>query len=168
MATSAIGSPAPEVVDASSAEVTARVEADLQTQIDRGVVVEATDVIDTDVVAPASTETTEADPIVPAAVAVGAAAEVTPERSTAFEPPTTGIAAVAPRPPGATVGTTVDDGESDLWGLVGDPRKAAAPVGAAVTETRASRMTTIVLTVIVAFVVVALVLGFLYLLTDLL
>ena len=88
--------------------------------------------------------------------------------SVPFAPPTTSIAAVAPRPPGATVGTTVDGGESDLWGLVGDPRKAANPAGAPTVETRASRLTTIVLTVIVAFVVVALVLGFLYLLTDLL
>ena len=144
----------PDVVDASSAEVTARAEADLQAQVAPPL---------DPVAAPAAPAAPEPLAAVPASATVASVGPTIP-----FAAPTAGIAAVAPRPPGATVGTTVDGGESDLWGLVGDPRKAATPTTDPSVDASASRATTIVLTVIVAFVVVALVLGFLYLLTNLL
>ena len=80
--------------------------------------------------------------------------------------PTAGVAAIAPAA-AQTIGTTVDNGESELWGLVGDPAQPSTSTVAA-PATKSSSRATALLTIFVAIVVVALVLGFIYLFTSLL
>ena len=89
------------------------------------------------------------------------------QSATPFSPFITGTAAVASQPTAATVGTTVDGGDSDLWELVGDPAKPSTTASAA-PAAKSSTVTTALLTIFVAIVVVALVLGFIYLFTSLL
>ncbi len=131
-----------------------------------GVVVPMADdgpIADTDVASPPADD--QADPDSPAAVAASPAAS----GATAVRP-AAGIAAIAHRPPAATAvtDTPVEGGDSDLWGLVNDPRKAAADATTTARQPASSRLTTLILTVFVALVVVVLVLGFLYLLGQLL
>jgi hypothetical protein len=116
---------------------------------------------------PAAGQPAAAQPDPAAAQAGPTAVPVSVQPAAPFSPPTAGIAAIARRPTVQTVGPTVDDGESDLWGLVGDPAKPSAIATAAPVAGSSSR-TTALLTVFVAIVVVALVLGFIYLFTSLL
>lgn len=83
-------------------------------------------------------------------------------------PPVSPVGSAGPpvsvQPAAGIVGTSVDDGESELWGLVGDKTRPTAEVAPAASG---SRWTSLILTLFVALVVVVLALGFIYLLTGL-
>ena len=125
------------------------------------VVVEASALTATAVVA-------DAQPSAPATSAATASAATASVSTAPFAPLAGGIAAIARRPPVDAGSAAIDDGDSDLWGLVADPSKSASAAGNASAADPSTQSTTILLTVFVAIVVVVLVLGFIYLFTNLL
>ena len=107
-------------------------------------------------------------PAPPPTVGLAEATALPAEPTTAsLGTPTAGVAAIARPAAAQTIGTTVDNGESELWGLVGDPAQPSTSTVAA-PATKSSSRATALLTIFVAIVVVALVLGFIYLFTSLL
>ncbi len=147
--------PAPPATFAPPAPPATFVPADVP-ETPETVVVEASALTATAVVA-------DAQPSAPVTSAATASVSTAP-----FAPLAGGIAAIARRPPVDAGSAAIDDGDSDLWGLVADPSKSASAAGNASVADPSTQSTTILLTVFVAIVVVVLVLGFIYLFTNLL